>query len=277
MQRSKSIFLWLFLAGVMAGAQSTVALGQQTPAPQTQTPPTEAPQPQVRSLPEQAPIQNPAAQTAAAKIRSRKVQRIAALIQDTYSHKFEMYGGGGYLRFRAGDSLQKVTEAAWNVGITEYVRPRLGVTLDARGYYGTAYTYNNVFQIFKPSISQYVFMAGPQYRVTRGPRFATSVRVLAGVDHGNFDTGLGGFHSRDVGLYDNSTVLAVNASVPIDYNLSPGLALRVSPDYLFTNFGGQKITATDPATGYPVSFRSITSTQHNLGFTAGIVYRFGRR
>lgn len=276
MQRSKSIVLWLFFAASLIGAQGFPALAQQAGAQQTPPQQPEA-QPPVLRLPDQAPIQNPAAQTAAAKVRSRKAQRTAALIQDIYTHKFELYAGGGYLRFRAGDSLQKVTEAAWNVGITEYIRPRLGLTLDARGYYGTAYTYNNVFQIFKPSISQYTFMAGPQYRVTRGARFATSVRVLAGVDHGNFDTGLGGYHARDLGLYDNSTALAINASVPIDYNLSPGLALRVAPDYLFTNFGGQKITAVDPASGFPIAFSSVTSTQHNLGFTAGIVYRFGRR
>jgi hypothetical protein len=47
----------------------------------------------------------------------------------------------------------------------------------------------------------------------------------------------------------------VGASV--DYNLGPGLAVRLTPNYLMSRYGGE--------------------TQNNLGFNAGVVYRFGRQ
>lgn len=206
----------------------------------------------------QRPSENPAAQSAAARVRARRRERIQALIQDIYSHKYEFYAGGGYQRFRPGDTLQNATELAWNAGVTDYFRRRLGVTVDARGYYGTAYTYNNPQnQAYEPSISQYTFLAGPQFRITQGPRYAISVRALGGISHGNFDTNTGGLPGSLLGLYPNGNALAVGVGLPLDYNLGPGLAIRVTPDFLYTRFG--------------------SSNQYNRGFTAGFVYRFGRQ
>lgn len=218
-----------------------------------QNSPDAAQQPQVK----QRPSENPAAQSAAARVRARRQQRIQALIEDIYTHKYEFYAGGGYQRFRPGDSLQNVTEMAWNAGVTDYVKRRLGVTLDARGYYGTAYTYNNQYAVYKPSISQYTFLAGPQYRITQGPRYAISLRALGGISHGNFDTNTGGLPGSLIGLYPNGNALAAGVSLPLDYNVSPGLAIRITPDFLYTRFG--------------------SSNQYNRGFTAGFVYRFGRQ
>lgn len=194
---------------------------------------------------------------AQARVRARRQRRIAQVVEDTYGHKFELYFGGGYLRFRPGHTLQNVSEAAWNVGITDYFRSRLGVTADFRGYYGTSYTGNNLYAIHNPSISQYTFLAGPQYRITMGPRFASSLQVLGGAGHGNFSTGIGGFPPSLVGLYPDATVFNVGVGLPLDFNLGPGLAIRVTPTYLLSDYGSE--------------------LQHNRGFTMGLVYRFGRR
>ncbi|HVJ08171.1 MAG TPA: hypothetical protein VM554_07290 [Acidisarcina sp.] len=196
-------------------------------------------------------------QSAAARVRARRQQRIQALVKDIYGHKYEAYGGFSYQRFRPGDSLQRSTEVGWNVGLTDYIRPKLGITVDTRGNYGAAYTYNNQYQVFMPSISQYVFMAGPQYRITQGQRLASSVRVLVGVSHGNFDTNTNGLPGTLIGLYPNGNSVALDGGIPLDYNVSPALAVRVTPDFLYTRFG--------------------SSNQYNLGFTAGIVYRFHKR
>ena len=39
--------------------------------------------------------------------------RIAKAIQDTYSHRYEVFGGGGYERFRPGEYLKKNNEVSW--------------------------------------------------------------------------------------------------------------------------------------------------------------------
>ncbi len=230
-------------------------------AQDTTQPASPAPEAQQQAAPaqnEQTPEQRARVlRDAQARVRARRQSRIAQIVQDTYGHQFETYFGGGYLRFRPGNTLQHNSEAAWNVGITDYLRPRFGITADFRGYYGTTYTGNNPFAIHNPSISQYTFLAGPQYRITRGPRFATSIQVLGGVGHGNFDTGTGGFPGSLVGLYPNATVFNVSVGVPLDYNVSPALALRITPTYLLTDYG--------------------STLQHNRGFNIGVVYRFGKR
>ena len=63
----------------------------------------------------------------------------------------------------------------------------LGITADLRGYYGTAFIPPNPYNIFKPSISEYTFMAGPQYRFVRREHWAISGQVLVGGSKGNFN------------------------------------------------------------------------------------------
>lgn len=225
-----------------ASSQQQQADSQSQAETQTQTPPAQ-----------RAEVLRQAQQ----RVRARRRLRVQQIIQDTYSHKYETYFGGGYLRFRPGSSLQKISEGGWNVGITDYLAGKLGVTADFRGYYGTTYTNVNEFQVFSPSISQYTFMAGPQYRFFEGQHWAWSAFALAGIGHGNFGTGTGGLPPAFIGLYPDGNALNATAGVPLDYNLSPALAIRLTPVYLLSRYG--------------------SDTQNNLGFNAGIVYRFGRQ
>jgi hypothetical protein len=216
------------------------------------------------SPPAQAQPENPQenqvrlAQEAQARIHARRRERTQRVVEDTYSHKFEVYGGGGYTRFRPGGPLQHINESAWNGGVTGYFWPRLGITADLRGYYGTAFVTPNPFNIFKPSISEYTFMAGPQYRFVRREHWAISGQVLVGGAKGNFNGNSAQFPGTLIGLWSNGTNLSLGAGVPVDYNLGPGLAVRLEPGYWLSTFGG-------------------TTQVKNLGFTAGLVYRFGRQ
>src|SRR6185437_534838 len=191
------------------------------------------------------------------RVRARRKARIRQIIQDTYSHKYEFYFGGGYLRFRPGTSLQKTSEGGWNAGLTDYFHGKLGATADFRGYYGTTFTYVNQFQVFAPSISQYTFMAGPTYRFFEGQHWGWNAYVLAGLGHGNFGTGTGGLPPDLIGLYKDQNALNITPGASVDYNLGPGLAIRLNSTYLFSRYGGD--------------------TQNILGFEAGLVYRFGRQ
>jgi hypothetical protein len=245
-RKRKLLALALFAAPVLLCAQSTPDQQPALTPAQTQAPAPQAPQQRAEVLRE-----------AQARVKARRKLRIQQIIQDTYSHKYEAYFGGGYLRFRPGSSLQRINESAWNLGVTDYFAGKLGLTADFRGYYGTTYTNVNPYQVFAPSISQYTFMAGPQARFYEGQHWAWSGNVLVGVGHGNFSTGTGGLPGTLIGLYPdgNSVNLSVGASV--DYNLGPGLAIRLTPNYLMTDYGSE--------------------LQHNLGFNAGVVYRFGRQ
>ena len=49
--------------------------------------------------------------------------RIARQIEDTYSHRWEAAGGGGYLRFRSGADLRKNNEVTFFTTGTYYLNP----------------------------------------------------------------------------------------------------------------------------------------------------------
>jgi hypothetical protein len=213
------------------------------------------------------PAQQPAASTPTsgslsvqARIRARREQRRLAAIHDVYSHLYETYVGGGYLRTYAGPSIQKVNEYSWDIGVTRYFNEKLGVTIDGRGMYGTPFVGLNEASnsaITKPAISQYMGMIGPTYRFILHPKYSLSGRVLGGAGYGNFSGDLGAFTPAEVGLYSNGPTAAVSVSAPFEYNVSPQMGLRVAPEYLLTTYG--------------------SSTQNNLGFTAGVVVRWGKQ
>jgi hypothetical protein len=246
-----SLFAFLLLAPSLLRGQDA----QQAPPGTAES---QSEQPQQQSTPEQ---RTEVLREAQARVNARRKIRIQQIIQDTYSHKFELDFGGGSLRFTPGDSLQRMNEAGWNVDLTDYLFGDLGIVADFRGYYGSAYTGthvdNGIAQAYNPSISQYTFLAGPRYRFFKGQHWGWTAQALAGAGHGNFGTGTNGLPPQLVGLYTDSTVLNFAGGVSADYNLGPGLAIRLTANELITNYG--------------------SSFQENLGGNLGVVYRFGRK
>lgn len=213
----------------------------------------------------QAPAAAPSqpAVSVAARIRARREQRRAAAIHETYDHLDEIYFGAGYLRFRPGSTLQRVNEYNWNGGFTRYLNERLGVALDGRGYYGTPFIEpqqgtppaGDVGQT-KPAISQYAGLIGPTYRFYLQPHYSISGRAMAGFSYGNFTSDTNGYGTLGV-LYPDGWTFAASASIIGEFNVAPNLGIRIAPEYYATGFG--------------------SSLQSNLGFTAGIVYRFRKQ
>ena len=213
------------------------------------------------------PPSNQGSLSVQARIRARREQRRVAAIHDVYTHLYEAYLGTGYLRFQPGPgvtglgALQKLNEFEWDLGVTRYFNERLGVTIDGRGAYGTAYigpaNPASGGALNKPSISEYSGMIGPTYRFLLAPKYSVSGRVLAGGVFGNFLSDANGFTAAETGLFPDGGGLAVNASIPVEYNLSPEIGLRVAPEYFLTTFGSKM--------------------QNNLGFTASLVVRWGKQ
>lgn len=208
-----------------------------------------------------ATLSNPGAASVQARIRARREARRIAAIHDAYAHSFEAYAGGGYMRFTPGSTLQRVNEYSWDTGFTRYYSQRLGVTVDGRGYYGQPFIRPVSFNqnITKPEISQYAGMIGPTYRLKMEPRYAISGRVMAGGVYGHFsgDISENETLATYLGLWKDSSTYAANASVMVDWNLMPNVALRVAPEYFATGFGSK--------------------AQNNLGYTITMVYRFGKQ
>ena len=195
-----------------------------------------------------------------ARLRMRREQRRATAIHDAYDHRFEAYTNLGYLRFKPGPNLQRLTFYAWNVGVTRYYSERLGVNLDARGYFGDAYvgvTQYSQGAFTRYKISQYDVMLGPTYRFYMQPKYSISGRAQAGWSMGNFSGDTNGVPPKTLGLYPDGNTYSASVAVVGDYNISPTFAVRVAPEYFLTGFG--------------------STVQASPGFTIGLVYRFGKQ
>ncbi len=109
-------------------------------------------------------------------------------------------------------------------------------------------------------------MGGVTYRLYSKQKYTISANGLAGYALGNFDGGSKAISATDLGLWKTSNRPVFSAGVNFDYNFYPNLAIRVTPTYVGTTFNG-----IDLGTG-----KSNGSIQNNVGFNAGIVYRFGK-
>ena len=96
--------------------------------------------------------------------------RIERQIKDTYTHRWEVAGGGGFLRFRSGQFTQRNSEITFWLDSTYYLNQKLGITGEIRGAYGSGKPLQGIQYaslVGRPQISEYPFMAGPTYRVYR--------------------------------------------------------------------------------------------------------------
>ena len=195
-----------------------------------------------------------------ARIKARRAQRRAQAIHEVYDHLYDGYVGAGYLRFIPGATLQRVNMYDWNFGFTRYFSERLGATVDGRGYYGTPFIepiQDGGSGITKPAISVYSAMGGPTYRFYIQPKYSVSGRVMAGYAQGNFSGDTNGFGGTTLGLWKDGPTFAANASIFVEFNVAPNLGIRIAPEYMLTGFG--------------------STLQNGLGYTGGIVYRFGKQ
>lgn len=210
-----------------------------------------------------AAAQNTKPGTIRHETNSSRQARIQRTIADTYSHRWEVFGGGGYMRFDSGQYTQKNNEITWNLAPHYYLNPKLAIVGDARGMFGNGKPLRNEFITKNPNpqINQYAFTGGVSYRAYHTLRFAISGEALAGVGIGNFSGASKGLTYVQTGFWQDAARPAFVFNVPFDINLYPNLAFRVLPTYVLTTF-------TSPAGG---------SVQSNLGIHFGVVYRFGRQ
>jgi hypothetical protein len=196
--------------------------------------------------------------------------RIARTIAETYSHRYEVAGGGGYLRFDSG-APQRNNEVTFFMTGTYFLNPKLGIIGDIRGAYGNAKIGNDTPSLptlgFNPQISEYPFLGGVAYRLYAQEKIAVTATAEGGAALGKFDGAAKGLTSAEIGVWESNTKPAFALGANFDYNFYPNLAFRVSPTYLGTFF---RRPPTETANG------PQGTIQNNFGFNIGIVYRFGK-
>ncbi len=209
-----------------------------------------------------------------------RLARIRKTIADTYSNKYEVIGGGGFLRFRNGEYTQRNDEVTWAAAFNDYLTKKLAVVGDARGSFGRGHQQMPLFypQIARPQINEYTFMGGASYRFYAEEKWALSAQGLVGAGWGLFSGGAKGLTGPQVGMWQDGVRPAFSVGVSADYNLYPNLAVRFTPTYVGTDFTSVQ-TYVQTSTNGVVHYNggNSSSIQSNLGFNIGVVYRFGHR
>ena len=164
-----------------------------------------------------------------------------------------------------GPTLQRLTYYAWETGLTRFSTERLGYTLTAAATSARRTWVTTFHQRFtRPAISQYDVLWRPGLPVLSAAEILhlRARRWRAGA-YGNFSGDTNGIQehcppgSGTCLLYPTGVSYAASASVIGEYNVAPNIALKLVPEYFFTGFG--------------------STVQASRGFTAGMVYRWGKR
>jgi hypothetical protein len=157
-----------------------------------------------------------------------------------YREKYDLYGGFASSHFNAGPALiAGANLGGFDIQGTMWLKMRLGVTANVRGYYGTTGVVPNPYNIHGPLIYEHQFMGGPSIRGPKNEHAALTFHALVGGSYGVFDSAINsGLTGPNLGLFNNGFALATAVGGSLDLNRSPRLSLRISPDYLLTRFGG---------------------------------------
>ena len=193
-----------------------------------------------------------------------------------YDNKWEIYGGAGFSHFKSGPQLAAGANlGGFDVQGTYWLTGRLGATANLRGYYGTQGVDPNKYGVSGPFVFEHLFMGGATYRLLAGEHAALDVHGMVGGSSGVFSRALGhdpndpsyAVQPRDVGMYNDGLGLATAIGGSLDLNRSPRLALRISPDWIMTRYGGYGTPTNVPS---PL----VTRSQNEFGISVGILYRF---
>lgn len=195
----------------------------------------------------------------AATIQQTPVLENETLSGVKYDNKYEIYGGPAYTHFNPGPSLVGGENmGGFDIQGTRWLTGRYGVTANLRGYYGTQGVVPNDLNIRGPFIIQHQFLGGATMRGVENEHIAIDFHALVGGSYGFFSSALNkGVSPQSLGLFPNGVVLAGAFGASLDLNRSSQVALRISPDYLQTRFGGHP--------------------QNEFAVSVGILYRFAKK
>lgn len=179
-----------------------------------------------------------------------------------YDSKWEFYGGVAYSHFNAGaDLVQGSNLGGFDVQAARFLTKRWAVAASGRGYLGTSGVVPNPYGIKGPFVSEYMFMAGPEYRGPSNQHVSLTLHALFGGAYGSFESALQDQSGARVppaalGLFSNQTTFGSAIGGSIDLNRSAKWAFRISPDATLTNFGSAGI-------------------HEQFAISVGVVYRLG--
>jgi len=182
-----------------------------------------------------------------------------------YDNRYDLSLGVAYDHLKAGPTLlQGSNLGGLDLSGSYWFTQRWALEGSGRGYLGTSGAAPNSYAINGPFVSQYLFVAGPEFLGPHNKHGALIAHALVGGAYGNFDTDLRGQSPSVVDFYNNQLALGAILGGHFDLNRSAHWAFRITPDAIITRYGinyGNKITQTDV----------------NFAISVGAEYRFKKK
>jgi hypothetical protein len=179
-----------------------------------------------------------------------------------YDNRWDFSGGYAFTRMSPGfGRLAPVNLMGGTGQATIWVRPVYGFTLIGRGFTGNATLKPNIYNLSNPSVREYVFLLGPDFRLFHSPKSALGAHWLFGGAYGIFDTDLKGVQPNLVGLYNNQLAFSMSLGATYDYNLSPKLSVRLVTDFQPTYYGASAQEAFAGSLGVVYKMGSLHQSQ----------------
>lgn len=182
-----------------------------------------------------------------------------------YDNRYDLSLGMAYDHMKAGPTLlQGSNLGGLDLSGSYWLTRRLGVEGSGRAYVGTSGAAPNPYGIKGPFVSQYLFVAGPEWLGPHNKHGALTAHALVGGAYGRFEQDLRSHPPSVVDFYNDQLALGAILGGHIDLNRSAHWAFRITPDAVITRYGinyGSKVTQTDI----------------NFAISVGAEYRFKRK
>ncbi len=185
----------------------------------------------------------------------------------SYNNRYEVYGGVAYSHFDASPSLlQGANLGGFDIQGARFFTRKWAATANLRGYFGTSGAAPNPYLIKGPSVSEYMALAGPEYRLASNQHASVTLHALFGGAYGYYSADLGRdnlgnkVEPGQIGFYNDQIAFGSAIGGSIDLNRSPRLAFRISPDAILTDYSSQ----------------GKGDFKEQFGLSVGLVYRLGR-
>lgn len=189
-----------------------------------------------------------------------------------YDNRWDVSVGLASGHIHAGPNLRDGADlGGLDVSGSYWLTKRWGLEGSGRAYLGTSgttpaaagppYNESGVF------VSQYMFLAGPEYLGPHNKHAAIILHALMGGAYGDFNKEIGraGSTTGPTGIaafYDNQVALGGAFGGHIDLNRSAHWVFRITPDALLTGYDGTS---------------KYSHTQWNFGISAGVQYKFKKK
>jgi len=190
---------------------------------------------------------------------------IDPLAKVRYDNRYDVSLGLAYDHMKAGPTLlQGSNLGGLDLSASYWLTRRLGIEGSGRAYLGTSGAAPNAYSIQGPFVSQYLFVAGPEWLGPHNKHGDLIAHALFGGAYGNFDTDLRGQSPAVIDFYNNQLAFGAILGGHFDLNRSEHWVFRVTPDAVLTRYG--------------INYGShITQTDINFAISVGAEYKFKKK